>query len=327
MRSFSASTSTLKSKMTEISRYPALRSGYAEKKESRPSVALVDNFREGSGIAHGQITESVLILHGGLRDEDIQRLHGESGAPFDPQLLLDCPKDEFVEAFDAFTVGATASFLNMVSDNLDLVSAELPSVRVLNQSQSQTPARLVEPFLQPIFDQPEFRSRLAEALELAPQAEAKQVVTSLLAHTEVTLASNPELFEAKERYAQSSKDAFEQGLVNVIAGGNQGAFATKLSELGVETTPNAFRSVLLNNYVTVVGAATADGKIASLNSPNAGVEVYALGENVQFSVNGQNLAANGTSVAAPLVSGRAAQLVAQHPQWTAQEVEGALLAG
>ena len=327
MRAFSETNYILNSTMTEISRYPALRSGYAEKKESRPSVALVDNFREDSGIAHGQVTESVLILHGGLRDEDIQRLHGESGAPFDPQLLLDCPKDQLVEAYDAFTVGATASFLNMVSDNLDLVSSELPSVRVLNQSQSQTPARLVEPFLQPIFGQPEFRSRLAEALELPAQAEPKQVVTSLLAHTEATLTSNPELSEAKERYALSSKLAFEQGLVNVVAGGNQGIFAAKLSELGVEASPNAFRSVLLNDYVTVVGAATADGKIATLNSPNAGIEVYALGENVPFSVNGQNLAANGTSVAAPLVAGRAAQLVAQHPQWSAQEIEGALLTG
>ena len=313
--------------MTEISRYPALRSGYAEKKEQRPSVALVDNFREDSGIAHGQITESVMILHGGLGDEDIQRLHGESGAPFDPRLLLDCPADQLVEAYDAFTVGATASFLNMVSDNLDLVSTELPSVRVLNQSQSQTPARLVEPFLQPILGEPEFRSRLAEALELPAQAEPKQVITSLLAHTENTLATNPELDEAKERYALSAKQAFDQGLVNVIAGGNQGALASKLTDLGVESSPNAYRSVLLNDWVTVVGAATADGRVASLNSPNAGVEVYALGENVPFSVNGQNLAANGTSVASPLVASRAAQLAKQNPHWSAQEIEGALIAG
>lgn len=312
--------------MTEISRYPALRSGYAEPKEKKPTVALVDNFREDSGIAHGQITESVLLLHGGLQEEDIQRLHGESGAPFDPRLLLECPTDQLVEAYDAFTVGATASFLNMVSDNLELVTSELPSVRVLNQSQSQTPARLVEPFLQPILREPGFRARVAEAMELPTEAQASQVLTSLLAHTEATLIGSPELEEAKERYQRSAKVAYDHGLVNVIAGGNQGALAAKLDELGVEAGPNAFRSVLLNDWVTVVGAATAKGEIASLNSPNAGVEVYALGENVPFSVNGQNLAANGTSVAAPLAAGRAAQLAAEHPEWGPAQIEEALLA-
>ena len=55
--------------------FSALRTGYAERREAKPLVALVDNFDQGSP-PHGEITESVMLMHGGLHDEEIQRMHG-----------------------------------------------------------------------------------------------------------------------------------------------------------------------------------------------------------------------------------------------------------
>lgn len=303
----------------------ALRTGYAEKIESKPLVALPDSFRDAeTTTAHGEMTDSVLILHGKLQDEEIQRLHAESGAPFHPQAVLDAPFGEILGRFDQFTKGATLSFLDMTSDNLELVLNEMPSVRVISQSQSQTPTRLVETFLQPIKEDGEFRQRLAQELGLE-DSSVGNVLASITSHTEKSLREDGEIADAGERYKQLAKKAYDSGIVNLIAGGNQGELARQFEALGAETSPSAFRSILANDYVTVVGAATADGQPASLNSPNAQIDVYALGEGVPVQADGQVFYANGTSVATPLVAGRAAGLIRNNPDISAFQVKNELL--
>lgn len=303
----------------------ALRTGYAEKIESKPLVALPDSFRDAeTTTAHGEMTDSVLILHGKLQDEEVQRLHAESGAPFHPQKVFEAPAGEVLSHYDEFTKGATLSFLDMTSDNLELVLNEMPSVRVISQSQSQTPTRLVETFLQPIKEDGEFRQRLATELGLE-NGSVGNVLSALTQHTERSLREDGEISEAGKRYKQLSKQAYDHGIVNLIAGGNQGELARQFEALGAETSPSAFRSILANDYVTVVGAATADGQPASLNSPNAQIDVYALGEKVPVQADGQVFYANGTSVATPLVAGRAAQLIKDNPEISAFQVKNELL--
>ena len=110
-----------------------------------------------------------------------------------------------------------------------------------------------------------------------------------------------------------------------IAAGNQGELARSLGEMGVKTSPETFRSILLNDWVTVVGAATAQGTPASLNSPDSGVEVYALGENVPVRIHNQTGLANGTSVSTPLIASQAAATFKAHPDWTPHQLEQEML--
>lgn len=302
----------------------ALRTGYAEKIEKKPLVALADSFRVAENGAHGEITESVLLLHGKLDETEIQRLHAESGAPLEPQTVLSAPSGQILERFDRFAAGAATSFLDMTSDNLQLVMGEMPSVRVISQSQSQTPTRILEPFLGAIKDNPEFRDRLAEELKLEDPSVGS-VLSGLTSHTEYMLRDDETVQDAAERYETLAKAAYDKGIVNLIAGGNQGALAREFDALGATTSPSAFRSVLVNEYVTVVGAARADGKESDVNSPNASVEVYGLGEQVPVLVQGQSALANGTSVATPLVAGQALDLLKKNPEWTAFQVENELM--
>lgn len=302
--------------------FPAMRTGLAERREKKPLVAVVDNFRDSeTTTSHGEITESVMLTHGRLKDEEIQRLHGESGAPFPPQVVVEAPAEQTLAAYSTFSIGATTSFFNMVSDNIDFVLQEQPTIRVINQSQSQTPGRLAEPFLGFLSDSEEFRSHMASGLGLEADAPAPKVISSLLDFTEVLLQEHPVAKQAKERYTLSAKRAYDKGVVNVIAAGNQGPLASSLQEAGVKAGPGAFRSVLVNDYVTVVGAATAEGQLSQITSPDSGYEVLALGEGVPFSVDGQTALANGTSVATPLIASQAADTVKRHPDWGVAQIE------
>lgn len=303
----------------------AVTTGYAEKIEKKPLVALVDSFRNAeNSTAHGEITESVMLLHGKLDESEIQRLHAESGAPIDPATVLSAPEGEVLASYDKFAAGAAASFLDMTSDNIELVLQEMPSVRVINQSQSQTPTRILEPFMDAIKGDHQFRERLAEELKLEDQS-VSAVLSGLTNHTEYTLRDHELVQDAANRYEGLAKAAYDRGVVNLIAGGNQGSLAREFEALGATTSPSAFRSMLVNDYVTVVGAATAEGKESAINSPNASVEVYALGEKVPIQADGQAAYANGTSVATPLVAGQAVKLIKENPEWSAFQVENEMM--
>lgn len=303
----------------------ALRTGYAEKKEVQPKVALVDNFRNAdTSLAHGEITDSVLTIHGQLEDSDVQRLHGETAPPFHPTEVYEAPAEEILGKYTNFVTGAATSFLDMTSDNIELVLNEMPSVKVISQSQSQTPTRLVQTFLDPLQNDADFRSRIAKGLGLESDSLG-QVLSSLTQHTETALRQSELVQDASKRYEQLAEQAYDAGVSNIIAGGNQGELAEQFKAYGAETSPSAFRSILVNDHVTVVGASTKDGQVASLNSPNAGVEVYALGEAVPFKADGQVQYANGTSVSTPLVAGQAVKVLNSNPDFSVFQVENALI--
>lgn len=303
-------------------KFPAMRTGYAEPREVKPKVAVFDNFREDSEpVAHGEMVESVMMMHGGLKGSEIQRYHAESGAPISPLDVLESPSEHVLEAYLHFSRGATASFFHMVSDNLEQVMREQPDLKVVNQSQSQTPARLLEPFLAPLAQDSEFREKLAQRLGLAREASVPQVTGAMLRLTEVVVSHDKDIGEARKRYDEVSHRAFESGIVNVIAAGNQGPLAASLREQGVETSENSFRSILVNDWVTVVGGATADSKVSAITSPDSGAELYALGEKVPFRLGDQVVMGNGTSLSAPLIASYAVQILDQNPGLSPDQVE------
>ena len=303
-------------------KFPAIRTGFAEPREKQPKVAVMDNFQNAeTELAHGEIVEAVMLTHGGLQEQDIQRYHAESGPFISLQEVLQAPPHKLLEAYANFTRGATASFYNMVSDNLEHVVTQQPEIKVVNQSQSLTPARIAEPFLQPVMEDRGFRERLAQRLDLPADSAGPSVVSKLLRLTETVVAEDKEIQAAANRYEDVSRHAYEKGVVNVVAAGNQGALAASLAEQGIDTNASTFRSVLVNDWVTVVGGATSDGRVSNVTSPNSGVEVFALGENVPFKIDGQTLSANGTSLSAPLIASYAVQLRDQHPELTPSQLE------
>lgn len=282
----------------------------------------MDNFRSSEAEpAHGEMVESVMLTHGGLRDQDIQRYHAESGPFVSPQEVVESPAEKLLETYTYFARGATASFYNMVCDNLEQVMTKQPEVKVVNQSQSLTPARIAEPFLQPVMEDQNFRARMAGPLGLPADSAGALVASRLLKLTETIVAKDREIESVRARYEEVSRQAYESGIVNVVAAGNQGVLASSLEAQGVQTSADTFRSVLVNDWVTVVGGATSDGKVSRITSPNSGAEVFALGENVPFRIDGQTLTASGTSLSAPLIASYAVLLQEQNPELGPAQIE------
>ena len=83
--------------------------------------------------------------------------------------------------------------------------------------------------------------------------------------------------------------------------------------------PGGYESVLC------VGACNADGSLADFSQRGETVDLLARGADLRLaSIRGTRIRGEGTSFAAAVVSGTAAQLWTLHPEWTADEVRAAL---
>jgi len=296
--------------------------GYAEPKEQKPKVALFDRFQgHEDQTVHGEVSESVLLTAGELLDQDVQRM--ESSYATSVGDLFDAESDP-AEALDDFIRNAAVDFLNTNSSNLDLLAAEQPSVKVVSQSQSQSPARLAQMVsgLESTF--PGLQERVGAGLGLPVEATQAEVLEKFIIRAEEIFAGDEAVTFARSDYEKRAEEAFDRGVVQVVAGGNLGHFSQALSEAGVKTSPSSFRSLLANDYTTVVGALNKAGEPADFNSPNAGLEVYALGESVPWRDGESAGRSDGTSVAVPQVAASAFGLLSGHPEWSPVTVEGAL---
>ena len=94
-----------------------------------------------------------------------------------------------------------------------------------------------------------------------------------------------------------------------------------------ETNPGAVYYPGGYESVICVGAANSDGSIAAFSQQNDTVDLLALGTDLRLaSVNGTRIRGEGTSFATAIVTGAAAQIWTNHPDWTAGDVRAALLA-
>ncbi len=303
-----------------------LRTGYAEKRELSPRVALLDNFENAeSTTAHGEMTESVLLGQG-LRDEDIQRFHCGNGNPVSVEQVLQAPAEKVGGLLRAHVAVGSALLLKATSENLRLLAEQHPEIQVISQSQSQTPIRISQPFLEAARSDEAFRERLGKALGLPPNSALREVADELFIVAERFMRDEEAVKEARQEYLQLQRQLHERGVVHLLPAGNLGQLAQQLEADGHQLSPSAFRSLLSSDFTTVVGSLDAEGRPASFTSPRSGVEVMAPGVDIAFQDpdGGDIQRGNGTSLSVPLVAARAAELRQQHPEWTPFQLETSL---
>ncbi|MBI3927275.1 MAG: S8 family serine peptidase [Armatimonadetes bacterium] len=304
---------------------PRVEAGYAEKKEARPSVALLDTFEKSdTGTAHGEMVESVLLRSGPLKDEDVQRFQNAYRVDRSPQAVVDAPAATLLQDYGEFVAQAAAVFLKATSANLRTILEENPSIRVISQSQSQSAGRIVSLVYPGLKDDPGFQARLGQALGLGKEAPLPELVEQLLERAETVLREDPAVAAARREYLHLERQAYERGLVHVVPAGNLGQFAAEIEQLGASSSSSTFRSLLANEYTTVVGSTDERGQPASFNSPRAGTEVLAPGVGIVWQDGDATGTVDGTSFSVPQVAGRAAGLLRAHPGWTPFQVESAL---
>lgn len=310
-----------------------LFTGYAEKREAAPKVALLDNFMEAeTSTAHGETTESVLLHQGGLSDADIQRYQSVTGHPIPVEAVLQAPTEKLGGTLRAHVAIAGALLLKATAENLRQIQREQPSIEVISQSQSQSPVRVAQPFYEAASQDPEFRNRLGKALGLQEGAGLYEVAEQLFATSEKFLRDEDAVKEARQEYLQAARPLHQRGVVHLLAAGNLGEFASQMESRGVQFSPSAFRSILVSDFTTVVGSLDSEGNIASFTSPGARTDVLAPGVGIAFQDPtpgpgqdpNQIHYADGTSLSVPLVAGEVVQLKQGHPGWGPFEIEASL---
>lgn len=118
-----------------------------------------------------------------------------------------------------------------------------------------------------------------------------------------------------ERLKEAVEYAEKKGVLVVSCAGN-----------GQGTDPDAIYYPGGYESVICVGAANSDGTIASFSQQNDTVDLLALGTDLRLaSVKGTRIRGEGTSFAAAIVTGAAAQIWTQYPELTAQQVREHLL--
>jgi subtilisin family serine protease len=107
------------------------------------------------------------------------------------------------------------------------------------------------------------------------------------------------------------KYAKDRGMLVVVAAGNSGGAGVSL--------PGCI------SYSTTVGAVNFKDRIASFSGRGKSVDIVAPGVDIYSTYLGGGYATgSGTSMATPMVSGTAALIKAQHPEYTPAQIEDAL---
>lgn len=302
--------------------------GRAEKKEVAPKLAILDDFDgDPAGFPHGQAVESVLFSNSELADSDVQRYQNDAPQTDLAKLMNERGLD-FHTAYRTVVSRNIAHFYLQTTMNLRQIMTEQPEIKVVSQSQGETPGRLLETLFSQIQKNQNLRNHATHSLGLEPDASLKDICQQLLNSADQVMAGNEICQKAQAEYTKTTKELYDRGVTYLVAAGNHGEMGQVMQQIGVQPGPASFRNVLVNDYVTVVGANDKEGNPATLNSPASAIEVSRVGVDLPWQAGegfDQDGVASGTSFATPIAAGEAVKFLDQNPQAGPFEVEAHLM--
>ncbi len=308
---------------------------YAEPKERNARVAIFDGFAEkGEKPQHGDSVEKIVLGTTGLKDKDVQNFQNSYELSLGEEDVFKSKPESLLSTLQSYTEEVVTGFLQATRNNVETILADPKNkIRVINQSQSQCAARVARPFIEKLEKDENFRLATKEALGLQLRARTDTVAQALLEEVQKTFDESEKIDRAEQAYLKTSKKAFDKGIVHVITAGNLGRVAAKWEENGIKAPPNAYRSVLANDYATVLGATDSrgtttvrDDRAAAFTSIHAGAEFAMHGVNVEVMSADpkKDEYSNGTSFSAPQATGLIADMIKINPKLGVDEIEGLL---
>ena len=304
---------------------------YAERKERNPKVAVFDYFADKKEEPrHGDQVENIIRRTSGLPDSKIQNYQNAYQRETSTEDVFESSAARFRDTLRSFTIESVTGFFDATEQNLQtIVSNEKSKVRVINQSQSQAPARIARPFVEKALTDEDFRMKMKDAFDLPERAHKTTVAEAILNEVD----SSRYIATSRNRYLETAKKAYDKGIAHVVTAGNLGRLATFYDQIGLDVPEDAYRSVLANDFTTIVGATasqgtttTRDDKAASFTSVNAGAEFSMHGVNVEVINEDPQKPhfSNGTSFSAPQTTALIHELFEVNPKLSVDEMEDIL---
>ena len=310
---------------------------YAERKERNPRVAIFDYFADrNEKPQHGDQVEDIILRTTGLDDRKVQNYQNAytRETSLDDVFESTGSKTKFKDTLRSYTVETVTGFLDATRQNLQSVmSAERNKVRVINQSQSQCAARISRPFVNKILKDEDFRMQMKEVFDLPARAHKDTVAEAFLNEVQGVFDRSTYVAQARNQYLEVAKKAHDSGIAHVVTAGNLGKLTAHWEKNGIDAPKDAYRSVIANDYTTIIGATasqgtltTRDDKAASFTSVYAGTEFSLHGVNVEVADDNpdKETFSNRTSFAAPQTTALIYDIFETNPNLSVPEMENIL---
>jgi hypothetical protein len=310
---------------------------YAERRERNPRVAIFDYFAERNEEPHhGDQVEDIVRRTTGLDDRKVQNYQNAYTRETSQDDVFESTdsKTKFKDTLRSYTIETVTGFLDATKQNLQTVmNTERNKVRVINQSQSQCAARVSRPFVNKILKDDEFRMEMKEIFDLPARAHKDTVAEAFLNEVQGVFDHSRYIATSRKQYMETAKKAHDSGIAHVVTAGNLGRLTAHWEKNGIDAPENAYKSVLANEFTTVIGATasqgtitTRDDKAANFTSVYAGTEFSMHGVNVEVADNNPDKStfSNGTSFSAPQTTALIYEMFDTNPNLTVPEMENIL---
>lgn len=308
---------------------------YAERKERNPRVAVFDYFADRKEAPrHGDQVEQIIRRTSGLTDRKIQNFQNAYEKETSLTDVYESTGKQFKDKLRKYTIETVTGFFGATKQNLEtILDNEKNKVRVINQSQSQCAARVSRPFIKEILADEDFRMKMKDVFELPKGAHKDTVAEAFLEEVQGVFDRSRYIAQSRNEYLEVAKEAHDKGIAHVVTAGNLGRLTAHYEKLGIDAPENAYKSVLANDYTTVIGATasqgtttTRDDKAATFTSVYAGAEFAMHGVNVEVLDDDpqREKFSNGTSFSAPQTTALIYEMFETNPKMSVPEMEDIL---